>query len=670
MDFVLTKNDKWIWIELIGFDNMLDDFGVKKYIEHIGFVPNGISMFLFNCDFVNLHNGLQREEKLFRGCSSYNGHRYNEDREYQIWTNFQVSSLIKEIQKYGIKVYISFFDMFQYDTNDNYRINTQFSEMHPELLFHYRNSDIIPIYNVLKRFKDNTYYEDFLFEQTRKVLIDYGFDGIHIADGISNSRFTLENGDFSDDIVKQFIEYGYELPEKYLVECDNDQEFYKERANYIMKYKKLDWIHFFTDRWSKYYDKFSIMLLNCNKESMFNDAWSRDPFEAIYRYGIDYKKIYRKNIDSIMVQDCSACSITYSDEDQGGFQISMEERYKKHYESNVMQMSLKSYLPELKQFNMCPTKDTNEQWDVIRCVPTEFDRAVYRANSSFIISDKKYVKVTEGPVVCLGDGLSKYHWEKINQSWDLSFLSEVKKTCGAVAIFDEGIIYKEVEEFIKNKTLNSSKILSELKFFGADISSMATIKDLDFLEQPIVVCNPHLLSSENYQKILSYSKSAIIFVGTNIPQNININNYYECGIYHCCIVNGEIEKNQIFEFDFNQSTEIEHGEIWTQTLNYQRPSNEFFKSSAQLINSLIEGGKIFDKSNCNVSTIKLADNKFRFLIANENPYHSLPEIITEYKHKKLTTLTKYHGYENPQIDHAFKVRAWNRNIEIVDMEVY
>ena len=47
--------NKWIWIELIGFDNQKPDFGVVDYINRCGFLPDGFALLLYWTGFVIDH---------------------------------------------------------------------------------------------------------------------------------------------------------------------------------------------------------------------------------------------------------------------------------------------------------------------------------------------------------------------------------------------------------------------------------------------------------------------------------------------------------------------------------------------------------------------------------------------------------------------------------------
>ena len=57
------------------------------------------------------------------------------------------------------------------------------------------------------------------------------------------------------------------------------------------------------------------------KPVMFNNAWTRDSFEALYRYGIDYRRCKAENAYAVMVEENSATRSITSSRDEGGVEF-------------------------------------------------------------------------------------------------------------------------------------------------------------------------------------------------------------------------------------------------------------------------------------------------------------------------------------------------------------
>ena len=187
MDFFSNESfKKWCWIELIGFDNTSDDFGVSDFISRAGFVPTGVSLLISWLGFVFEHEGIENEKRLNPGECSYVGHRFCPERERQNWTNYQLKGLVNSLHKHGIQVYISFFNYCSYLDDNKNIFKDPFHINHPEVFEKDSEKEPYISTHMLKRLSDGSFYEDILQEKTVKVLCDYNFDGLQIADGISH----------------------------------------------------------------------------------------------------------------------------------------------------------------------------------------------------------------------------------------------------------------------------------------------------------------------------------------------------------------------------------------------------------------------------------------------------------------------------------------------------
>ena len=69
----MIKFKNFVWMPLIGFDAKKEDKGVEEFLSNTGFVPEGISLFLFHSDIVNQHEGMEKEFILHPDNCSYYG---------------------------------------------------------------------------------------------------------------------------------------------------------------------------------------------------------------------------------------------------------------------------------------------------------------------------------------------------------------------------------------------------------------------------------------------------------------------------------------------------------------------------------------------------------------------------------------------------------------------
>lgn len=57
----MEKSNHFIGMPLIEFDRDKEEKGVSEYLSQMGFVPKGVSVFLFHSDIFNQHGGIDKE---------------------------------------------------------------------------------------------------------------------------------------------------------------------------------------------------------------------------------------------------------------------------------------------------------------------------------------------------------------------------------------------------------------------------------------------------------------------------------------------------------------------------------------------------------------------------------------------------------------------------------
>jgi hypothetical protein len=164
------QNNNWYWIELIGFDNTLSDYGVEQFFSKLNGKPEGFSILFSHIDFINDFDK-ENVDYTFLPCDcSYSGHLHGGDRLRQAWTSSQLKGLIEQLHKKGAKVVFSIFNFFEY-VDDNGQVNTtRFCSEHKELVCYDQNKQVYEYsINILKRFKDGSYYQDYFITKMNKV---------------------------------------------------------------------------------------------------------------------------------------------------------------------------------------------------------------------------------------------------------------------------------------------------------------------------------------------------------------------------------------------------------------------------------------------------------------------------------------------------------------------
>lgn len=665
--------EKWIWIELIGFDKDQPDFAIDDLFSRIGYVPSGVSVLISSADFVNGHAAGFEDRALSPMCCSYEGHPCNEERSRQVWTGKDVQALIRALQQRKTQVLLSFFNMFTYRDDAGNAVIEPFGAAHRELWEQRRNGELQPTLHMLKHLSDGRPYAEFLAEQLVRVLTDYGFDGVQLADGISSARLTVQNGDYSDDMVQQFLADGGSLPQDILY------AEYTVRADYIYGNLLEEWLQFLSRRWAEFYRRVLPPVKAAGKKIVFNSCWTREPFEAYYRYGLDYRKLDLSCADACMVEEVSACMSVYGNADQGGFRNSLQDRALWHYEFWAMQLLMKKVFPDLTLYNLSSLKDTNEQWDVVRDSPTEYSKAVYRDAALAIWKNNTFIPTLAGPFYCLADGISREVWEKIGNVWKSAEMQEGFAPQGFLAVSAQAGLDRELHAFLRTRLYPSHKLLSELLRRGAPIAGAAEPEDALTYGGGLILFYPENFSGKARAELFA-RKGAPLFVITNEPlENTN----YDCIAEH--EGNGfktwfagynlrapRAAKSYRARADMAQKEfkgEREGG-IWTKKLIFAAYNGQFFAWAARIMTA--EAGLPVvteEKDLSSAYTVRTADGKYRVYADNRAYYYALPVVDCRKKIVKVRSLTKYAGFIVPKDGTKMRLRIPSRGIEVAEAEL-
>ena len=285
---------------------------------------------------------------------------------------------------------------------------------------------------MIKRFADGSYYEDYLLKKLLETAEGYGFDGYQLADGISSLRSNMWYSDFSDDLLEQA---GIGLPEGA-----------EDRSAWIWANRRREWRAFYRRRWSSFLDKLIRGLREKGLLVMVNSAWTRDPVEALVRYGVDYGTIARADATSLVVEDVSSDLAILSQNDNHGYRMSYEARKMVHYNFLANLMCLRAYLPRTKLTPLFMIWDNQEQWDVLHHAPTAMQRAGAANFSNFLVTKEGLKTITDGPHFCLGDSIRREEWEFIRCCIDNGYSEHPCETEGAAFLWSDERMEREAEE--------------------------------------------------------------------------------------------------------------------------------------------------------------------------------------------------------------------------------
>ena len=657
-------HERWIWTELIGFDNRDDDLGVGAYIEGAGFVPTGICLLLTSPDFILSHEDASGETQLPPDFCSRDGHEFNPHRQRQVWTNHQLKALIDKLHERGVQVFLTVFTRFYQNA-----FHHEWVSDHREVCMVFRRHGWTSAINSLSRLDDGSYYEDYFVAKLVQTLNYYGFDGWQGADGYGPLNGPLYEVSFSDDMVAQFAEStSLALPQVVTGECVHDTEKLEQRAAWIWRHARHDWITFYADRWAAFWRKMVDALHVAGKRAFINSSWGRAPFEALYRYGIDYRKIVDTGVDGIIVETVAAG-------------LSMDPRpgaadETRHYDFLSMLMLMKAYVPEARLIFLHNAHDTVEEWDAIRHAPTVLEREIYSlANVFHTRADNSLTPCADGFLLCLGDGLDQDHWNWLRERWELAFSQVPRRVLGATLLWSDAAMHRQVDDFTHTRTWPVHRLLLHLMTLGAPVQSAVRIEDLAGAQGAILALNPHLLPDDELQALLSYQGGKVIAIGRHDSrlqvaegalEDICPPMQLSCSVRGTGYTPPDFPRAESEESIPEDMLAVEDLSGYWDHLYCRQVSAGFLQACAKLIAEVSCGVTVEESADeCTVMITEQAEGLRRIAIKNKTPFYMRPRIDLGGPIESVDILTGYPSLLVKPEGSSFSIRVPGKGITVV-----
>lgn len=640
-----------IWMALIGFDRDKEDRGASEYLDHLGFTPSAISLFVQNPDMMFYHD-MKEEHPLPADCCNYYGAMRNEIREIQPWTNYDLRTLAAGLKARGVETYLGFMGnhLAPLDESDDstvpvgmfgYPAKIDFLLEHKELVL---ESTMERGYLTLfKRFADGSSFEDFFIEQALKTLRDYDIDGIHFADSLFPPCIAVKNGDFSDDVLGQFVaQKGAELPAEILFPLtDPASPGIKARAEYVWAHCRSAWITFYAERWQQFFFKCCKAFHAAGKKVMVNNSWTSEPFESLYRFGIDYKLLEEAGVDIICVENQATTQLA----SDGG-------RYKIH-EHMLMPAVMKAYAPKIKTLAFNFARDSTEENSALDHFPTATERELCALASTLYVG-KETTRAVDGYFVCLGDGVRREEWNWLNKRYDVAYSGNPVQPLTPTLVWSDGAVFPYLEEYIANRRWSTHRIAADMSRKGAKCSAVVRADNLEGATGTLFAPNVDLMSDAEKQALLAYRKGAVIFTSTAARKE-RFEGFSQAKIQFedrfvrnpearmCAgILGGEADEAEIHtlleEDDGSEITDcaaVRDNDFWFYDLPFNKVSSGFLKALAGLLarqgnpyfalESMPKTYDIFSATgpsgeNAEVFTAHRMDNgRIRIILENDSP---------------------------------------------------
>jgi hypothetical protein len=489
--------ERWVWTDLLAFDVDQSDLGVSAYYELIGFEPDGMSLLISAPDMVLLHDGLSGDSVLPGDYCSRDGYAGNSVRQRQAWTQRQLRALIELLHGRGCKVYMS---------NFTHHLGNRF---HPEWLTANPESRLVIAghgrrmsFFVLGRRADGADVGSYFAEQLVKVCVDYGFDGWHGADGYGPASVPIYLGDCSDDTITRFTDWGAtSLPDFVTRASDDDPSRLTTRMEWVWEHRRLEWIEFWTDRWAGFWRQVCDQLHAVGRMAFVNSAWTRDPFEARYRYGIDYAKLVAAGVDGIVAETVA-----------GAITVGAGER-DYHHDYTAMLMLLRACAANTRLIILHGLRDTLEEWDLLSHAPTMLEReAIGLANVYHTDHEGLPRRCLDGFLACLSDSVSADEWQCLRRLWEVAFAGDPTRVFSTAVVWSDAVPAVEYDGLVSRGEWSTHRWVHHLMAKNAPVNVVVRIEDVQRVNAPLLVLNAHQLPDEDRERIRDLP-NVVVWVG-------------------------------------------------------------------------------------------------------------------------------------------------------------
>lgn len=635
----INGEKRFIWLQMLGLEKNDPDKGVARYLEQTGFIPEGICALVFHPDIVNQHRGMDEEYVLPPDNCAYYGVPRNVERERQEWTNYDLRTFCKNMKSKGTGVYMSIFGAYMWDTYHH-----EWLTDHPEI--RYISRDDLHTLHCLKRFKDGTYYEDFFIDKLVEVLQDYNFEGVHITDAFCPLTNTRYDGDFSTDMVEQFINHaGITLPDDIAKDFGNDDfDAINRRGDWIWKEHRADWLRFHDWRWGVFYKKLCDRVHAIGKKVIVLGMYCTDPFESMYLMGFSLKTIFDAGVDAVMPNIVPT----------GIYMESLLPSFFHRYMSIIP--LAKAQVPDGEFLCLLGVQDASEEWDTIRHAPCKAERDAYTMFSYQFCDKNGLRRAMDGLMICLGDGMQRSEWEWLNDRLDIAFDMTAKELITPVVVWSDTANERQLDEYIKTRRSSVHRQMHKITELGVHFGGSVRSEEIAYCNNTLFIPNFDLLSDTEKRDVAKYKGGAVVCTAgpDYTPDDLDVKFLYEDRYAEyplkVFVLNtesdAELEKEieEIMSIpdnskDLDMDNITEHRLMLQDDIPFRKVSECFLRVCALILKKM--DNSIF-KSNVPYRAYKIGDNKYRLYLygIHEDRYsHALVECSTDIENVEI--ISKY-----------------------------
>jgi hypothetical protein len=539
------------------------------------------------------------------------------ERCRQDWTNHDLRTLMRSLADKGVEPYLGIMGV-----ELGNRWHDEWIAEHPEVRFALRGTEYG--YNVLKRMADGSYYEDFFVDKLCQVLTDYGFAGLQVADNFCPSPSTLYHGDFSADMLGQFIDHAdIDVPAEIRDGLDNDSCAMREaRGDWIWGTCREEWVEFNAWRWEQFWRKICGRLHEIGKKTIVLGMYCTDPFETLYCKGIDLQRLVRAGVDYLMPNIVPT-----------GLRLQHPDRPDRFHRYMTLAPLTAAFVPGGKLLSLLGVMDATEEWDVLHHAPCLLERDIYTLLGYMTDTGEGLERSLDGLMVCLGDGIRGDEWQWLRERFEIGFVEGVERVLAPTLIWSDAAFRNTLPAYIRTRRWTTHKFYYEMAEHGTRCGAVMRSENLPKAQGPLFVPNFDLLSEEEKRAVAAYRNGAVVCTAAAesfdpaaygiVPDIYFVDPFsdYPMCAFAC---NVQLENRDAImalaavddgtgNLQGDPADVAEHGNVLAETLTFSKVNTGFVEACALLLRTV--GNDLF---TCNLPIVpmRMTDGRYRLYIAN------------------------------------------------------
>jgi hypothetical protein len=466
-------------------------------------------------------------------------------------------------------------------------------------------------------------------------------------------------------MVGQFVEStGVELPEGLGGESGDRPEVVQQRAAWIWRHARREWLRFQAGNITAFCRKVVEAVHAEGKWVVANNALTRDPFQALYRFGVA-----EAGVDGFILETV-APGVAIGGE--GGRTAAP------HYDFLAMVLLIKSYVPDLALHCLNNAHDVNDQWDVLRHGSTLLEREIHCNSSLFRRrGDGALERCSAGPVVCLADGIQRHEWQWLREWWERGFGARPRRVIGATVIWSDAAHERQLDEFIDTRRWTTHKLLYELLANGAPIYCAADVRDLAGVSGPLLVLNPQLFPAEELATVFAYNRGPIVMIGGRTPAlpkpDFEFEDCYTPRQLFCGVYGAAREWEVAIQPDGPEDIPedllgLPEPQAYFEELYFRKVSESFLAGCVRVIADCAGAVKVLSRAEViRVQALELKDGRLRLLVGNDSHYYVITDLDVGREIESVRVVTPFPGITPPFSGSRLGFRVPGRGMVIVDV---